>query len=285
MDSGSWDERKHSRVLTERAKSQSIASSMFPTSRRKKPHLTFPIGCSDFKAKYVTHYSSVASKNQRGSYLRQRAKDLPIALENLAGQDLTELEDKAAATAKEIKKQAKAEAKRKMAEAASEKKEKEKRDVTTAVPSANGVVVITTTNSGQATPEKKAAEGVLSDKEGDDEKDIGGIVMQSVDGNMGSGGTVAEDSEEKDDGVVGALDEGPIVGGDNDGGSSISSDSDPESDVDFEDEDFSEEDSVILGIRVYTNNAAPASVGGQLRRGKEGDFAGLALSDALHQTD
>ncbi|KAK1220217.1 hypothetical protein PQX77_017038 [Marasmius sp. AFHP31] len=216
-----WDERALSRVLTERAKSRSIASNFHADTE---------------------------------------AMNLPMPLDILAGQDLSELEKKALDIAKAKKKEAEEatkakeaeeEAKRKIEEEAEEAKRqkeadeaKRKEETTTTVHHEDGSVTTTTTVTEKivTTVTKTAANGeILETKE--EVVANGGVGVEAVEPPKSP---VESDEEEDND--------------------------DPKRDV----VPVSEDDSIFLGLRVYTNKEAPVVISGQLRHEMEVSAA-LAL--------
>ncbi|RDB15999.1 Calpain-9 [Hypsizygus marmoreus] len=199
-----WQPRTLARVLTERAKSQSIASN-FDTS--------------------------------------EEAEYLPIPITTLAGQDLSELEAKAEAAAEVLKKE----------EEALKKPETESKEA------------------------KKGKAGKKASK--NNKKTVEVTVVMEDD---------AEASSDDAEGEGGWVDEGSKEGAAGD--SDDSNDSDAEDKEDGEDSDKeedgpprtsdpAEDDRLFLGLRVYTNKASPAVVGGQLRHEMATSFAGLAITD------
>ncbi|KAL0581784.1 hypothetical protein V5O48_000261 [Marasmius crinis-equi] len=219
-NSADWDERALSRVLTERAKSQSIASNFHADTE---------------------------------------AKNLPIPLDILAGQDLSELEKKALEIAKAKKKEAEEAAKAKAAEEEAERKAEEeaeeakrqkeadeakkKEETTTTVHHEDGSVTTTTTVTEKivTTITRKAANGDILETR---EEVVGNGEISEATHEPPTSPTASDEEEEPD----------------------------PKRDV----VPVSEDDSIFLGLRVYTNKDAPVVISGQLRHEMEVSAA-LAL--------
>ncbi|KAJ7708663.1 hypothetical protein B0H17DRAFT_1030404 [Mycena rosella] len=224
------DTRKFARVQTERAKSQSVASNFKP--------------------------SAVLD-------------NLPIPLDVLAGQDLTELETKVEEAEKRLKA---AEAALRKADSApeaprkdaSDAKKKEKEPITeeTATETTIALVHTTTKTKPMAQPKKP--------------------VVVSPDADTDAGGDYEDDNENTGADFEVDLDNIPTSIADEDlglrsaagspvpamwdvrSGSDSDSDSDSEYQPELKESGYSN-DTVVLGLRVYTRRDAPAVVGGQLR--------------------
>ncbi|KAK0497318.1 hypothetical protein EDD18DRAFT_149737 [Armillaria luteobubalina] len=223
-----WDTRFLSRVLTERAKSQSIA-------------MNFDSG--------------------------SQAQNLPIPLEILAGQDLSELEQKALAIKKVVEEKAATETKtaeqKKAVEEGTKTKESSKENTET------------TEGEHQDSPQEDTKDSPTENTNKEDTKD-------SV-----SSETEKKASEDKDEGKgeTKKAGEDPVV-------ETILTDDDKKDDVDKTDtvselsaddsdsddekakiardiKQTSDDDSIFLGLRVYTSKDAPAQICGQLRHEME----------------
>jgi hypothetical protein len=170
-------------------------------------------------------------------------KYLPIPLATLAGQDLSELEAKAAAATEALKKEQEilgTGGKTSDAIQEGEKKKKKKK-------------------AKKKTKKEKAEEKT----EGAKPEDIAKTLNTQKYNNTKSEGDDSDndelDSSDKDE----DKDEGEGEGEDKDN---------EESDLDLQ-------NVVVLGLRVYTNREAPAVVNGQLRHEMATSFAGLAIDD------
>ncbi|KAJ3822490.1 hypothetical protein F5880DRAFT_668451 [Lentinula raphanica] len=188
---------------------------------------------------------------------------LPLPLDILAGQDLAELEKKALAVAEAKKKEEEAKAKAKEAEEAKQKAEEEAKkaeeeakkaaeenktvdDNVTTVQSEDGTTVTTTTTTIQKiiTVTKRLANGEEVDVSDTTKEKVVSDAPTNVEGQSG-------------DAAIKAVDPQP----------------DPKRDM----QDASEENSIFLGLRVYTNKEAPVTIEGQLRHEMEVSAA-LALA-------
>ncbi|KAJ7648227.1 hypothetical protein DFH06DRAFT_1332463 [Mycena polygramma] len=228
------DTRKFARVQTERAKSMSIASNFKP--------------------------SAVADS-------------LPIPLDVLAGQDLTELEGKAKAVERDLETKEKAAEKVKVKEKRGEKVSQKWLEAV-----GEGVrgpeAAFKTKRTGTTKAVKKdagkrhaAAAGPEADQDPEDdlwvdedtEGALDNVPASLADEDLGlrtESEAVASDSEDSDDGSEGS--ESPSE--DPNAGSGYGN------------------DTVVLGLRVYTSKDAPAVVGGQLRQEIKLSLTALASS-------
>ncbi|KAJ7777059.1 hypothetical protein B0H16DRAFT_1504208 [Mycena metata] len=217
------DSRKFSRMQTERAKSQSIASNFEP---------------------------SAALHN------------LPIPLEVLAGQDLTELETKAVEAEKQIKA---AEVSEPSARIVGRTAQEEELQETT-----DEVITVAMKKRGQrgTQPKRDDASSNDSDYEGsdagggdDDEVDLDNLPTSIADEDLGLRSAAGS----------------PVP--------AVQNERSRESDYRLErwatrpaSESGYSNDTVVLGLRVYTHKDAPAVVGGQLRHEMKASLAALASS-------
>ncbi|KAJ7753130.1 cysteine proteinase [Mycena maculata] len=237
------DTRKLARVQMERAKSQSIASNY-------KPRLVL--------------------------------ENLPIPLHVLAGQDLTELETKATEAEKQLqateaalrKTRSDAEATDKVAPG-EEGPVKDKQEETTTTTKTTTVAAVqestTVTKKGKTTAKPK--EPVQPSSDADDESN-----SEADDDDAGGD----EDEVDLDNVPASLADEdlglrsgagSPVPV--NDGSSEGSNDSDHPPETRPSDYD---NDTVVLGLRVYTQKDAPAIVGGQLRHEMKASLAAVVNS-------
>ncbi|KAK7041561.1 hypothetical protein VNI00_009148 [Paramarasmius palmivorus] len=200
------DQRTLARVLTERAKSQSIASNF---------------------------------------HAEAEAPNLPMPIDILAGQDLSELEKKALGIAKAKQAEREAEAKAKEAEEEAKRhkeaeEERKKEETTTTVHHEDGSITTTTTLTEKVivTVTKKLASGEIIETKEET------LLTGAVDAEKEEGGVEEEEEE------------------------------DPKRDV----LPVSEDDSIFLGLRVYTHQSdEPVVISGQLRHEMEVS-ASLALN-------
>ncbi|KAJ6467998.1 hypothetical protein C8R47DRAFT_1152164 [Mycena vitilis] len=240
------DTRKFARVQTERAKSMAIASNFKPSAAEDS---------------------------------------LPVPLDVLAGQDLTELEGKAKAVEKELETKAKAcekgKGKEKKAEKEDgEKKKKKKSEATQKWLEAVGEGV----RGPEAAFNSKKTATTKAVK-----KDVGKRHAAAAGREAGQG---ADDDLWVDEEAEGALDNVPASLADEDLGlrtesEAVASDSEDSDDVlegsqsPLEGPDAGSgygNDTVVLGLRVYTSKDAPAVVGGQMRQETKLSLAALASS-------
>ncbi|KAK0488665.1 hypothetical protein IW261DRAFT_1639013 [Armillaria novae-zelandiae] len=230
-----WDTRFLSRVLTERAKSQSIA-------------MNFDAKYYFFTFYFVRWLMDIDNSSQ--------AQNLPIPLDILAGQDLSELEQKALAIKKAEEEKAVTERK-----AAEEKEAIEGGIKTEESPKENT----------EDRPKEKTKDSPTENTNKEDTKDSVGSEMEkkaSGDKDKGKGEkkkagedpvveTILTDDDKKDD--IDTTDTVPEHSADD-------SDSDNEKAKIARDiKQTSDDDSIFLGLRVYTSKDAPAEICGQLR--------------------
>ncbi|KAJ7036653.1 hypothetical protein C8F04DRAFT_1220961 [Mycena alexandri] len=230
---GNTDPRKFSRVQTERAKSQSIAS--------------------NFKPSAVLH-------------------NLPIPLDVLAGQDLTELETKAVEAEKQIKATEvalQAEPSVRVPEWTTKEKEETQKG---AITVAEGK----TTKSGQRGAQPKSDDASSDDDSDYEDSDVGGGDDVEVDLD-----NLPTSIADEDLGLRSAAGSPVPASVQNERSQSSPSESDyrleswatrPELGSGYSN------DTVVLGLRVYTHKDAPALVGGQLRHEMKASLAALASS-------
>ncbi|KAJ6530827.1 hypothetical protein DFH09DRAFT_1183938 [Mycena vulgaris] len=250
-NAGNCDTRKFARVQTERAKSQSIASNFKP--------------------------SAVLD-------------NLPIPLDVLAGQDLTELETKAVEAEKQIKAAEavlkKAETPGKDASAAGKdapegegEAEAEGKEETTTTTETTTIAVVQTSTTTKADGKRSAAppkpvvspddededngDGDGDECGGDSDVDLDNVPASLADEDLGldpAPGPIDDaKSEASDDSSWGGSAAGSEIGA-GAGGSGY------------------DNDTVVLGLRVYTRRDAPAVVGGQLRHEMKASLAALVNS-------
>ncbi|KAJ7467789.1 cysteine proteinase [Mycena galericulata] len=240
-----YEARKFARVQTERAKSQSIASNYKP---------------------------SAALKN------------LPIPLDVLAGQDLTEFQTKEVEAEKQLKVQEaahkKASAKSDLEGRAPEKEKVQEISTTTETTTTMTTVAVVqkkmVTNEGRPTMTSKESVPDSGDEEnseteeGDedepiwhdaDEVDLDNMPTYIADEDLGLRSNAGSPVDEHD-----AMAKG-----------SGSDDSDPYRPPDHYVPSEYHNDMVVLGLRVYTQKEAPAVVGGQLRHEMKSSDAPLIL--------
>ncbi|KAK0203050.1 hypothetical protein DFS33DRAFT_1489094 [Desarmillaria ectypa] len=215
-----WDSRFLSRVLTERAKSQSIATSIL---------IIF----------YVVRWLMNVDNSSQ-------ARNLPIPLDILAGKDLAELEQKALAIKKA--EEEKAAAKKNVAK---EKKTVEEEAEKKTENSPKESTDKEDTKDSADLEKEKTAEQIREDKE-----DGKGDERADEDGHMEA---IFTDNNKKVD-----IDKTDVVSQYSDDDSD-----DDKAEIARDVKHMSEDDSIFLGLRVYTSKDAPAEICGQLRRGME----------------
>ncbi|SJL03409.1 uncharacterized protein ARMOST_06763 [Armillaria ostoyae] len=211
----SWDTRFLSRVLTERAKSQSIAMNFDASSQ---------------------------------------AQNLPIPLDILAGQDLSELEQKALAIRK----------------AEEEEKAVKERNV------AEEKKAVEEGNKTEDSPKKNTEDPPKENTNKEDVKDSVGLetekIVEKAPGDKDEG--KGEKKKAGEDPVVEAILTDNDKKDDVDKTDTVSQHSDDDSDDDKakiarDIKQTSDDDSIFLGLRVYTSKDAPAEICGQLRHEME----------------
>ncbi|KAF7345588.1 Calpain catalytic domain-containing protein [Mycena venus] len=261
---GNCDTRKFSRVQTERAKSQSIAS--------------------NFKARFDFLPFDVHLHTKTNNSNSAALATVPIPLDVLAGQDLTELETKAVEAEKQLR-AAEAALKKPPAGAegktASEEKEPAAKEEEITIAVVSETTAVKRNNARDAKP--KAPIGVSP---GHDGEEVNGNESDSSTDDEGG-----EDSEVDLDNIPASLADEDL-GLRSGAGSPAPVMDDARSESSSSDSEYRPEgsasgsqmgsgydnDTVVLGLRVYTSKDAPAVVGGQLRHEMKTSLAALANS-------
>jgi hypothetical protein len=212
-------------------------------------------------------------------------ENLPIPLDILAGQDLTEFEAKAVEAEKKLKA---AEAALKKGDSGADvdsetapkdkvpaKEEEEEEEITIEVVSAAKMVK---KNGRSKAPVAGSSDGVVGDDDDDDEDDNWEEEEGGGDDEVDLDNIPASLADEDLGLRSGAGSPPPIVMGAMDRRSESSYDSDyrPASAMGLG-SDYTN-DTVVLGLRVYTSRDAPAVVGGQLRHEMKTSLEALANS-------
>ena len=225
-------------------------------------HADFP--SADFDTRY--HFSTILTSKAHWltSYPSQIAANIPIPLSTLAGQDLSELEEKAKAAADAMKKKAedlKGDTPVVNADTKSESEDEEEQ-VTEAKHEDNP----TDAPKSEEDDSKEKEKSALPDDAGQKKGKAYGVDEGHSDGDDDDEGVDPLEEGNKD-----PEDFKPSTGGD--GGDKR----DGYGDGDRDEPDDDLVNLVCLGLRVYTKTDAPAVVGGQLRHEMGLSFDGLAI--------
>jgi len=192
-------------------------------------------------------------------------ENLPIALDVLAGQDLTELETKALENEKQLK------ASLKKADSATDADAFHKNQLVREEGKANTAerTSVRKDSGRSASPARPVLMFPDEDQDGEEHEGDDGLLDAEIDLDNMPASIADEDlglrSDAGDDGV-----------------SQASSDSDSDSEYRPQEDSVAgsgyDNDTVVLGLRVYTRKDAPAVVGGQLRHPRQTSLAALVDS-------
>jgi hypothetical protein len=244
----SWNQRKLSRVLTAKAQSQSIASSTLNGFIAIKILILIPV-TSDFKAEYVL--SKILTSKDSRFYPRSQAKNLVIPVEALAGLNFADMEKKAIE---------KAEAQKKEAEAAALRANPPPPVVTTTTTTTTTVTTIgadgtKTVTTNDVTSEKPAT-------------DVASVPSEAPKDSAPAAEPATVDTPAE----VKPVEPAPVPAP-----APIVSPFPPAAEATSEPE-ASEDDTIFMGLRVYTDKSGgAATIGGQLRHEMEAAFANLGV--------
>ncbi|KAF5372175.1 hypothetical protein D9758_005084 [Tetrapyrgos nigripes] len=232
-----WDQRTLSRMLTERAAGRSIASNFKAESEKQHLHVPIDILAGQDLAQLETKALAIA---------KAKKKEEEEAAKKKADAEAEKAKKKAEAEAEKAKKKAEEEAKKAAEEVAKHTPEGEKS--TTTIVNEDGSTTVTTT-----TVVKKMV-SVTTKKTEDGEE----VETKEQETTMAASASTS------------AAPKLP-TGDDDDAKSDASDDSDdtPEPDPLRDVMDASEEDSIFLGLKVYTKKEVPVTITGQLRHEME----------------